>query len=505
MISGNPHVLVEAFGKDPGSVLEELSLHKLEAQAKRDAAWPDDSIISTRVLLLLPARRRLGLIIDRIEGSWHKVLDSGTHLLISTPPEDIDLYQDWISKRFSFAFPKVPDLGYPSLAVITDRPRDAAYHIALLLVKRGRPPSLALDFRPHKVVSEHKVLISRAFNDFDKVAVKGLIGGKTSKVYRVDAVPAAGGLRPLPFLAKIATRAKIIEEYDNFVVNVSDFVPFSARPNLIRERCQIGADSGILVGQFIEDSESLEEVVLRSSSPGVLHEVFEKLLHGWWRLGEKDAIKSDRSVLSGLENWFEAEGKKPRQEALEKHHGMVSKKIDDVLSPEQCSMRLRSILPTTHRRSLIHGDLHAGNIHVRSGEVYLIDFGSVTEGPILADAAMLEASLVLAAGVGCTKAAVRSQWETLTLEHLYRAGWDREAPAREPSMGVEASLRCLWAAIRVIRLHSFGMRVSPGEYAPLVAAAFFRLASFDDATPAERTASIAHLYGIASRIVSSTG
>jgi hypothetical protein len=41
-----------------------------------------------------------------------------------------------------------------------------------------------------------------------------------------------------------------------------------------------------------------------------------------------------------------------------------------------------------------HGDLHTGNVMVRGGDAILIDFGSTNSGPLTADPATLEASLM---------------------------------------------------------------------------------------------------------------
>ena len=41
-----------------------------------------------------------------------------------------------------------------------------------------------------------------------------------------------------------------------------------------------------------------------------------------------------------------------------------------------------------------HGDLHPGNIMVRGGDAILIDFSSASDGPLTADPAALEVSLI---------------------------------------------------------------------------------------------------------------
>jgi hypothetical protein len=325
-----------------------------------------------------------------------------------------------------------------------------------------------------------------------------LVGGHTSRVYRVDAMrdPAT---RPLPYVAKFGGRKKVVEEYDRFVENVSDFVPFASRPNLVRERCLIGADTGVLVGQFIEHAEPLSDVVLRASSPQVLHGVFENLLHGWWRQGQQ-TVAPDPPVLEGIKDWYDTSGKPWRDEALLKHYRDAVTRYPGLLAPGDIRGRLAALGGSRHRRSLIHGDLHAGNIHVRGGDVFLIDFGSVVFGPTLADAAMLETSLVLSAGTACTRRRTRESWEDLTINQLYGPGWDTQLPPREPPHAVGVRMRRLWSAVRVIRLHAWSMQTTPREYATLVAAAMVRLASFDDPKPRQRTRCVGHLYGIASRI-----
>lgn len=60
---------------------------------------------------------------------------------------------------------------------------------------------------------------------------------------------------------------------------------------------------------------------------------------------------------------------------------------------EQCLIRFAN--PIESRRGLYHGDLHCGNVMVRGRDAIVIDFGSMDDqGPITADAAFLEVSLV---------------------------------------------------------------------------------------------------------------
>ena len=58
-------------------------------------------------------------------------------------------------------------------------------------------------------------------------------------------------------------------------------------------------------------------------------------------------------------------------------------------------LSILNVLPNRkHQNGIVHADLHDLNIRVRQNDAILIDFAKVREGPIVADCAALEVSLV---------------------------------------------------------------------------------------------------------------
>jgi len=66
--------------------------------------------------------------------------------------------------------------------------------------------------------------------------------------------------RPLPFFVKLGPRRKILKEHSNYRDRVHNYIPFHLAPRLVTERCEVGTEVGILVGDFVEDSETLSDV-----------------------------------------------------------------------------------------------------------------------------------------------------------------------------------------------------------------------------------------------------
>ena len=496
-MSGPPAVVVEAVETDASPFIAAMERRNLTTALTTVRDAKAEWIATTTAVVVIAGPRKLGVAKDKVGPVIQLALDYGTHIVVAVSAEEIDLYQDWLKVEQERPVSKAGGLADGTIALLISEPRTVANHLVSL--RRWPMAATSLVIEPSGFPKDLGVLVQRAFNGFDRITLTEQPGGRTSQTYRVDAAK-TGALRPLPFLMKIGKRGKIAEEYTNFVNNVSDYVPFSSRPDLVRERCLLGSQSGVLVAHFIEHSEPLHDLVLRVPSPRLLHSVFEDLLRGWWRLGERDTQATDKRVLAGLEEWCDPAGKPDRRDALLKHSAIASSHQGGLHPPDEIGSRLLAVA-VPHRRSLIHGDLHAGNIHVRGTEPFLIDFGSVNEGPILADPAMLEASLVLAVGIECTDPAAQAAWEQLTDSELYPPTGVREVPRRDPPAGLTILLQRLWEALRVIRMHVVAMRLSPVEYPTLMAAAFMRQASFDDAKPAQRTKAVARLYSVASRIV----
>src|SRR5205809_1101738 len=75
--------------------------------------------------------------------------------------------------------------------------------------------------------------------------------------------------------------ANIQEEWDNYREFVTNFIPFRLRPNLDENRCILGAKKGILVGDFVDESESLWDAARHGKARSVFYSLFDRTLGGW--------------------------------------------------------------------------------------------------------------------------------------------------------------------------------------------------------------------------------
>jgi hypothetical protein len=138
------------------------------------------------------------------------------------------------------------------------------------------------------------------------------------------------------------------------------------------------------------------------------------------------------------------------------------------------------------RMGPIHWDLHASNVLVRGSDAIVIDFLSNKEGPVLYDAACLEASLLID---GFDKDSDSPTWDVgvwlESIEPLYR-----DVSLREPPDHPHPKVKSSWfhACVRQIRLHALRMECKSGQYAGALAIALLKKASKDfGASPGEES------------------
>lgn len=503
MTAADADFIIEHFDADPAPFLQAFVERRLSAIVRPAGATAMTELASATALVIVAGPRQLGLVRERVQAAWKEVFNFGCSSVVAVPPTELSIYGS-LPQSGAMPLSKVGGMTDARSDLVIADPATVANHASTL--RRGRAPKETLKIDPPGVlnlVDSGEVLVKRAFNKEDRVELSVLTGGRTATVFRVDAF-GPGTSRPLPFVAKIAERRRIAEEFDNFCDNVSDFVPFPFRPDLVRERCILGAERGILVSHFIEHSEPLYRPILRGVSPKVLHSVFDDLLRGWWRLGAADAPTGGNSVTTGLDSWYDPPSdRKDRQDALSLHYGLARGRVASVWKPEVFQEKFKGLPAVPHVRGSIHGDLHSRNIHLRDDELVLIDFGTVKDGPVLADPATLEASLVLEAGMACKTPEPRRAWEEFVSKHLYAPGWNRRMPSPRPPDELSEALQSLWQAVRIIRIHVAAMQAAGHEYAWLVAAAFFRQATYHHDDLPEEEATVAHLYAVASEFAAS--
>jgi hypothetical protein len=312
---------------------------------------------------------------------------------------------------------------------------------------------------------EDRVLLQRAFHDCTYVHLERMPDG-TSDVYIAHAKLSDSrvGPFPLPLFVKLDKRDRAKREREHYDECTTLFIPFYARPNLHMRRCLMGAYRGIIVGDFVERSESLLELVTRGDAQSAINSLFQDALRGWRAqpYGGNAAVAEDMLYKSCL-----SESVLDRKRPLLDEYSAIAGTLGSSLDASQVVRRLNALPPIRHRRGFTHGDLHCANVRARAGEAILIDFHSVGPGALSTDPATLEVSLCLefqAPEVGWLAA----MDELFSMENL------RTVPRpREPT----APLNPLWEAVRQIRRYGLAEQVTDYEYCQAVAIQLIRKAA----------------------------
>jgi hypothetical protein len=347
-----------------------------------------------------------------------------------------------------------------------------------ILPTRGAPPPDAGFSR----------LAKRAFRDCREIHLAPLPGGKSGASVFL-AFADVRGTWSMPFFVKMGERGEIFEEYRKYEDHVDAYVPFHLGPNLDYARCFLGAHDGLLVGDFVEESESLLDCARDGRASPAIACLFERTLRGWHGQVE-DRPEAPAKVFPfpdrlGPSRWLRA-----------RDLG-AARALDDLRATLDGCATSRFLCGRTH------GDLHASNVRVRGAEAILIDFLQCGEGPLIRDAAALEASLFVGSldltsnvdpwAALAEQAGRFSAWRA-SLEPLYREDVIRILPASPRPQD-----RWAWfhLCVRQIRMHAFHMEREPGQYAlALAAALLFKAGKDDDVDEPERsTRALAYVYG----------
>jgi|SRR5579863_20447 len=344
---------------------------------------------------------------------------------------------------------------------------------------------LELDAEPVVLEPDAQLLLRRAFCDCKYIILSRLAGGMTSDVLAVYAVfkDSLSGPRPLPFFAKVGPRVWIENEQRIYTQYVEHFVPFYLRPSLDYHRCVYGFEKAVLVGNFVEYSESLLQVARRNMAQGPIQSLFDQALRGW-RLQADETTANLLSEMPGFVSPDEIPADRLTQ----------ARKYGPTRTPHELENILKRAQAVTYLAAPYHGDLHADNVRVRGNDAILIDFQRVRTGPLLADHACLEVSLAFNEHERDSNDGWKELISTL-FSHSYfihPPGGPLEPAARE----------WLWNAIRQIRTIALASQQSR-EYAQIVAISLLRFARLprrpkDTSLAEERKA---YAYFVADRIM----
>lgn len=330
-----------------------------------------------------------------------------------------------------------------------------------------------------RIDSLRQLFLRRAFCDCEQITVRSLVGGFSAFVVEVDAVRRLAGFeRSVSYFAKEDTLGKIQQERENYDQFVEGFLPYHQRPRLDSRRFVSGADRGLIVGDFVDCAEPLVDALRRNVIDVPISSLFGSLLRTWKLRGYVDAIPPCRPIV-------ETENDPIRRSDFQ---ASCSARISVATStfgarpPEELERDVRSVMLRRHRQGPIHGDLHANNVRVRTGEAVLIDFERTRLGPLLQDPATLEVSLGF-----WTYGVDVDQFDTQTLE-LQQRGWrelidklyDPQYFSTAIPPAIERSPReWMWSSIRVLRNMALAEESTPDEYRLLVALQLLRRARLE--------------------------
>jgi len=315
---------------------------------------------------------------------------------------------------------------------------------------------------PSKFSPEDRLLLERAFADCIEVTLTRLDGGASGDVYQasVRLRDSKIGPHPLPFFVKLERYTKAKREIDNYLDCTTLFIPFYARPNIDQSRCLLGAERGVIVGNFVEHSDSLGDLVARGSAQQAIGSLFDDALRGWrTQAYATPAHQVTRSIAKSLGGAVPAGYSNSAWERAETQ-ARAARAYGATMTAAELAALLDGLAPRLHRLCLSHGDLHDRNVRVRNNQAILIDFAAVATAPLVADPAALDAALCLDA-----QASSFEHWRD-TVTDLYLPANVFSLPSPPPP---GALMPHLVHAVRQVRRHGLADAFSAEEYATALA------------------------------------
>jgi hypothetical protein len=344
--------------------------------------------------------------------------------------------------------------------------------IAQVIADNPAGESPNLDLSPDAVSAKGKkltlsregaMLVRRAFQDCSEVHLRQMQDGLSGvRVFRAYAKLSGGmeGKWPASYFVKIGNRKKIGAEYYNYQAHALQYLPFNLAPRLTLERCGLGACHGIIVGDFVEQSEALRDSASAGRAVHAIGMLFSRTLGAWRHAARKDDRRSLPEALSYL---------LPAEAAIPAERKVLIRSLGATPDLSQ----IRQLLDQCDAKPIlvgtIHGDLNASNILIRFSDAILIDFEQLREGrPLLYDAASVEAGLLVD---GFAQDRRRVPAWLKTIEPLYDSHemFEWRVPCH-PKDGSAWFYDC----VREIRLHAKQLELKKGQYATALALAFVK-------------------------------
>lgn len=293
------------------------------------------------------------------------------------------------------------------------------------------------------------------------------------------------GAATLPYFVKVDKRRKIHKEYDNYLHKVDPFIPFHLGPQLVADRCFLGMKYGVIVGDFVEGSETLKQGACEGRAMSPIACLFDRTLNGWYR----NAGKLDTTIPNIL-----GFPQKPNAARFARAQALgATKRMYDLRVLYQACKSSPVIAGD------IHGDLHASNICVRANDAIVIDFHSQQRAPLAYDAACLEASLLVDGfhylklkGINAWLNAISPMYESPSLDNI------------PPSPRPKDRFAWFQASVRQIRIYAREMSHASDQYFAALAVALLRKAYYQPDALEPEASRRAVAYVLAEKILTTT-
>lgn len=387
--------------------------------------------------------------------------------LVSDLPEEFDRFADFPRPQFSLKRPP-----HELAELVARHPVGPYFSGPADLDVKGTLPKEQSDV----------FLLRRAFGDCRSITVspltKGFSGARVLVVF-AEFPDGEAAPYPLPYFAKIDSRERVLREYAAYDRFVTRYVPFSQRPNCEPKRCFVGLNDGILVGDFVDESVALSELVKASGARSIIHSLFDDALRGW----RQQAFYSDRRIPLSQ---FRPEILDP--ERVKNPNFALAREFGAARSPQELAAVLDRGGNYNYRYGPVHGDLNTQNVRVRNGEAVLIDFYKSRPGALAADLASLEVAI-------CFSMEAEASWEPRKQGQYEDSErfkeWQRHIDSLftfvvgkfyliPPLKDQPCSHNWMWSACRQLRLMANYIEPSEDSYVYLLAAYLLRMAMFPE-------------------------
>ncbi len=336
------------------------------------------------------------------------------------------------------------------------------------------------------LTEDEMILIRRAFWDCADVCLEPVSGGRSGlSVFRAHAELEQGlaGRWPQPYFVKIGSRRKILAEFEHYEGRVRPYVPFHLGPHLDSKRCCLGARKGVIVGDYVEESESLRDCACEGRAASAIACLFDRTLLGWHRVFEQ----KQTSIADDLASRF------PKTQLgvrLDRARALGTNCDLNQLRQlfEQCQTK-----PTLV--GLVHGDLHSANVRVRATDAIVIDFFAHQEYPLVFDAATLEASLFVE-GFRDDKREIGDWLRSIEPLYMQKPFWSSPAHVNPKNTSF-----WFFACVHQIRRYARQWECGDNQYATALAVALLIKASKDLGVNEPEASRRAAAYVMAERIL----